>query len=133
MSKLTGYIRARLMADTAVYAEVGARIYPKKLPVNPTIPAIVIFEPSTVTEITKDSYTRVQVSSFHTKGVNSSAYDNACNLAAKVKNALLNHSGIRNGVYVNDGITHIIDVEPVEDDDLISVIHSDYAVIWETH
>ena len=133
MSVLTGYIRYVLMQNSPVYGEVGARIYPKKLPLKPQIPALVIIEPGTSTEITTDSYSRVQISTFHAKGASTSAYDNACALSAKVKNALLNHSGSRNGVYVNDGITHIIDVEPIDDNDDLSVVHSDYAVIWETH
>jgi len=133
MSVLTGYLRYVLMQNAPVYSEVGARIYPKKLPVNPTLPALVIIEPGTNTEITTDSYSRIQISAFHSKGSSTSAYDNAWALSAKVKKALLNHSGSRNGVYVNDGITHIIDIEPQDDDDLISVVHSDYGVIWETH
>jgi len=133
MSVLTGYIRATLMGNSSVYAEVGSRIYPQKLPLNPTIPAIVVTEPATNTEITTDSYSRVQITCFHTKGVSTSAYDNACNLSAKVKRALLNHSGVRNGVYVNEGISHIIDIEPELVDDSLYAVHSDYGVIWETH
>lgn len=133
MSVLTGYLRYVLMQNSAVYAEVGARIYPKKFPLNPQFPALVIVEPGTKTEALEDSYTRVQISTFHSNGTGTSAYDNACALSKKVKNALLNHTGSRNGVYVNDGIRHILDVEPVDDNDDLSVVHSDYAVIWETH
>lgn len=133
MSVLTGYIRSALMANQPVYAEVGSRIYPRNLPQNPTIPAIVIIEPATTTEITTDSYSRVQITSFHTKSSNLTAYDNACALSSKVKAALLNHSGNINGVYVNDGITHIIDIEPEIVDESLYAVHSDYAVIWETH
>lgn len=133
MSVLTGYLRYVLMQNSAVYAEVGARIYPKKLPLNPTIPALVIIEPGTKTEALTDSYSRIQISTFHAKGTSTSAYDNAYALSAKVKTALLNHSGNHNGVYVNDGIRHIIDIEPVDDNGDLSVVHSDYAVIWETH
>lgn len=133
MSALTGYIRALLMADPTVYGYVCTRIYPKKLPLNVTIPALVISEsPGTRTEALKDSFTRLQVTVFGGPGVGTTAYDVACALTEAVKNALIKQTGSRNGVYVND-IYHIIDVEGDSSEPLIDVVHSDFGVIWEKH
>jgi hypothetical protein len=132
MSALTGYIRALLMADPTVYGYVGARIYPKKLPLNVTIPALTITEPGTKTEALKDSYARLQVTIFGGPGVGTTAYDVACAITEAVKNALIKQTGTRNGVYVND-IYHIIDVEGDSSEPLIDVVHSDFGVIWEKH
>jgi hypothetical protein len=50
-------IRARLIADPAVYALVGTRIYPDELPQVPTYPAIVYIRASALPEgLTQDRY-----------------------------------------------------------------------------
>jgi hypothetical protein len=133
MSALTGYIRALLIADTTTYGYVGSRIYPKKLPLNVTIPALVLSEaPGTKTEALKDNHTRLQVTIFGGPAPGKAAYDVACDITDAVKNALIKQTGSRNGVYVND-IYHIIDVEGDSSEPLIDVVHSDFGVIWEKH
>jgi hypothetical protein len=63
-------VRARLIADPAVYALVGTRIYPDILPQPPTFPAIVYFRASAAQEgLTQDrsvgpTLPRIQIDSW---------------------------------------------------------------------
>ena len=132
MSAIVGYVRYILMQNSSVSAKVSARIYPKRLPLNPTLPAMTIMLPAGTTQILKDMYTRVSITSFGVKSVSQSAYDAAWELAELAKTVLLDHSGIRNGVYCNS-IKHIVDVEGQSEDNDIETVVSDYAVTWEKH
>ena len=50
-------VRTHLIADPAVYALVGTRIYPDELPQSPTFPALVYFRASAMPEgLTQDSH-----------------------------------------------------------------------------
>lgn len=132
MSAIVGYVRYVLMQNSSISAKISTRIYPKKLPLNPTLPAMTIMLPAGKTEISKDTYTRVSITSFGVKSASQSAYDAAWELAELAKTVLLDHSGIRNGVYCNS-IKHITDVEGQSEDNDIETVVSDYAVTWEKH
>jgi hypothetical protein len=118
------------MQNPAVYAEVSSRIYPKKLPIKPTIPSITILEPNTSIEDTTDAFTRIQFTVYGAEANGVSAFDATDSLLDKLTKALLNHTGNRNGVYVTE-MHHVINTQGLSDDELIDFAHSEWDVTWE--
>lgn len=117
-------IRSLLIADTAVHALVGARIYPIHMPLEANLPAITIHEISGPEDyVTGHGFPRYQISCWSTSFSAAKAIKDA------VKSCLNRYRGIVSGIDIHN-ISFLNSEDLYEEEVRLYHIPMDFQIVY---
>lgn len=119
-------IRAKLIADTAVAAVIGAKCYPVVAPQKAAVPFVILsivnVDPTdTKSGVSTTDVFRIQADSY------AASYDACQDLDKKVRTAIDKFMGTSSGIYI-DGVRYLTSQDTYEDEPSEYRRISDYIV-----
>lgn len=118
-----------ILLDSAVSEDVGERIFPLIKPEGEPLPVIILQEINHTQDYSLQHISRVQVTVLTETTETEHGYDIAHRIRDSARSALMGYSGIVDSTGI-ENISHIGDVEMMNDELNQFLIHSDYYVYW---